>query len=64
MPYLNVKLCTQPSQETADLIAKCLTDLTAEILKKKRELTAVAVRIRRAITLVHRWGFPRGSIAT
>ena len=43
MPYLNLKLCGEPSQETADLIAKCLTDLTAEILKKKRELTAVAV---------------------
>jgi len=43
MPYLNLKLCGEPSQETASLAAKCLTDLTAEVLKKKRELTAVAV---------------------
>ena len=43
MPYLNLKLGGEPSQETASLAAKCLTDLTAEILKKKRELTAVAV---------------------
>ncbi|MFO1323549.1 MAG: tautomerase family protein [Burkholderiales bacterium] len=43
MPYLNLKLCGEPSQETATLAAKCLTALTAEILKKKRELTAIAV---------------------
>ena len=43
MPYLNLKLCGETSQETASLAAKCLTDLTAEVLKKKRELTAVAV---------------------
>ena len=43
MPYLNLKLCGASSQETAGLIAKCLTDLTAEILNKKPELTAVAV---------------------
>ena len=43
MPYLNVKLCTAPSQELSDKVAAVLTDLTAEILKKKRELTAVAV---------------------
>lgn len=43
VPYLNLKLCGEPSQATATLAAKCLTDLTAEILKKKRELTAIAV---------------------
>lgn len=43
MPYLNLKLCGDPSQETVALAAKCLTDLTAEILKKARELTAIAV---------------------
>ena len=43
VPYLNLKLCGEPSQETATLAAKCLTDLTAAILKKKRELTAIAV---------------------
>lgn len=43
MPYLNLKLCAPSSPETAGQLAQCLTDLTAEILKKKRELTAVAV---------------------
>lgn len=43
MPYLNVKLSTSPSSETSNKIATVLTDLTAEILRKKRELTAVAV---------------------
>ena len=43
MPYLNLKLCASSSPETASRLAQCLTDLTAEILKKKRELTAVAV---------------------
>src|SRR5664279_5540688 len=43
MPYLNVKLCAQSSQETADQIAHSLTDLTADILGKKRALTAVAI---------------------
>jgi len=43
MPFLNLKLSGETSQETASLAAKCLTDLTAEILKKRRELTAVAV---------------------
>ncbi len=43
MPILNVKVCTKPSPETFGLIAAALTDLTVEILKKKRELTAVAI---------------------
>ena len=43
MPYLNCKLCVPPSQDVSDKIASALTDLTAEVLKKKRELTAVAV---------------------
>ncbi len=43
MPILNVKLCTTPSSDTSSRIAACLTDLTVEILKKKRELTAVAI---------------------
>lgn len=43
MPILNVKLCTAPSSETSSRIASSLTDLTVEILKKKRELTAVAI---------------------
>ncbi|MEO8059942.1 MAG: tautomerase family protein [Burkholderiales bacterium] len=43
MPILNVKLCTTASPETSSRIASKLTDLTFEILKKKRELTAVAI---------------------
>jgi 4-oxalocrotonate tautomerase len=43
VPYLNCKLCAPASQEVSAKIASVLTDLTAEVLKKKRELTAVAV---------------------
>ncbi len=43
MPILNVKLCISPSLEISQRIATVLTDLTVEILKKKRELTAVAI---------------------
>ncbi len=43
MPILNVKLCTHPSQDTSTKVAAALTDLTVDILKKKRELTAVAI---------------------
>jgi 4-oxalocrotonate tautomerase len=43
MPILNVKLCTTRSPETSARIASALTDLTVEILEKKRELTAVAI---------------------
>lgn len=43
MPILNVKLCTTPSPETSLRIAAALTDLTVDVLKKKRELTAVVI---------------------
>jgi 4-oxalocrotonate tautomerase len=43
MPYLNVKLSTEPSRQVSEKIATVLTDLTADILKKKRELTAVVI---------------------
>lgn len=43
MPILNVKLCATPSPEISSRIAATLTDLTVEVLKKKRELTAVAI---------------------
>ncbi len=43
MPILNVKICGNPSAEQSARIAAALTDLTADVLKKKRELTAVAV---------------------
>jgi 4-oxalocrotonate tautomerase len=43
VPILNVKLCATPTPETSDRVAAALTDLTVEVLKKKRELTAVAI---------------------
>jgi 4-oxalocrotonate tautomerase len=43
MPYLNAKLCAPESAETTVRIAALLTDLTAEVLRKKRELASVAV---------------------
>ncbi|OGB25977.1 MAG: 4-oxalocrotonate tautomerase [Burkholderiales bacterium RIFCSPLOWO2_02_FULL_57_36] len=43
MPYLNIKLSAAPSVETSRLVAAALTEITAEILRKKRELTAVTV---------------------
>ena len=43
MPILNVKLSTRPSPDSSARIAAALTDLTVEVLGKKRELTAVAI---------------------
>jgi 4-oxalocrotonate tautomerase len=43
MPYLNIKLGASPSPKITSNIVNTLTDLTAEILKKKRELIAISV---------------------
>jgi 4-oxalocrotonate tautomerase len=43
MPHLNVKIDASESEQTTARIAAVLTDLTAEVLNKKRELTAVTV---------------------
>lgn len=43
MPYLTLKLSAAPSQETSSQVAAALTHFTAEVLKKKRELTAVSI---------------------
>lgn len=43
MPYLSVKLCPPPAPETPHQLALALTELTAGILKKKPELTSIAV---------------------
>ncbi len=43
MPYLNAKICAPQSPETTNKIAAFLTELTAEVLGKKKELTSVAV---------------------
>jgi 4-oxalocrotonate tautomerase len=42
VPFLNLKLCVPPSKNIPMEIALVLTDLTVEVLNKKRELTAVA----------------------
>lgn len=43
MPYLNIKVTVPEAGETTTRICRALTDLTAEVLKKKKELTSVAV---------------------
>ncbi|MET0520051.1 MAG: tautomerase family protein [Burkholderiaceae bacterium] len=43
MPYLHLKLSALPADELANQLAAALTDLTVDVLKKKRELTAVTV---------------------
>ncbi|WP_394790609.1 4-oxalocrotonate tautomerase family protein [Rhodoferax sp.] len=43
MPYLHITLSTPASTRTAHQVIELLTDLTANILRKKRELTAVRV---------------------
>lgn len=54
MPYLNIKLCAPPSPEMSNKAAAAVTELTAEILKKTRKLSAVAVEYV-ADGVVHRW---------
>lgn len=43
MPYLNVKICALQSAETTNKVATFLTELTADILHKKKELTSVEI---------------------
>jgi 4-oxalocrotonate tautomerase len=43
MPYLNLNLPVAPSADVAAKAAEVLTQLTAELLGKKPELTAVAI---------------------
>lgn len=43
MPYLNVKISGQPSQEIAEKAINFLTKHTAEILGKKTEVISVAI---------------------
>ena len=43
MPYLNIKIAAQPSDETSRRVATLLTELTSRILGKKAEVTAVSV---------------------
>lgn len=43
MPILNVKVSGAKSPERTRLIAELLLDLTTRILKKKREVTSIAI---------------------
>ena len=45
MPYLNLNLSANPSTEVAAKAAELLTALTAKVLGKKHELTAVAITV-------------------
>ncbi len=60
MPYLNVKLSAPESPETTERIASLLTTLTADVLRKKRELTSVALDYVTA----QRWYIGGASLAT
>lgn len=55
MPYLKLKLSAPESVATTEKIAVVLTELTADILKKKRALTALEIVVHLTSTLVHRW---------
>jgi len=43
MPYLNLRLSAPESPAITAQLAAVLTELTGKVLKKKRELTAVAI---------------------
>lgn len=43
MPFLNVKISGEPSQEIADKVTAFLTKYTVEILGKKAEVISVAI---------------------
>lgn len=43
MPYLNIKVSGDPSQAVCEAVARTLTNITAELLGKNPELTAVIV---------------------
>lgn len=43
MPILNVKVSGRKSPESTSQIAELLLDLTTRILKKKREVTSIAI---------------------
>ena len=43
MPYLNIKISHEPSAPLAEAIASRLTRITADMLGKKSEVTAVVV---------------------
>jgi len=44
MPYINVRIAAPKSAETAQQVAKLLTDLAVSVLGKQREVVAVDVQ--------------------
>lgn len=50
MPYLNVKIGVAPSAELTRTVASSLTDLTADLLGKKKALTSVALEYIAPVT--------------
>jgi 4-oxalocrotonate tautomerase len=44
MPYLDIRIAAPCPDESATRFARRLTDLTADLLAKKRELTSVSVQ--------------------
>lgn len=60
MPYLNIKVSGEPSQAICEAVAGTLTNLTAELLGKKPELTAVVVES----TPAGRWFIDGASLAS
>jgi 4-oxalocrotonate tautomerase len=45
MPYLNLKLCAPNAHTAVDQAASALTDITVELLGKKRDVVAIASEI-------------------
>ncbi len=43
MPFLNVKVSAKKSEELSDQIASFLLEITERILRKNRDLTAIAI---------------------
>ena len=43
MPYLNAKICGPQSAETVSKVTSFLTELTADVLGKKKDLISVAM---------------------
>jgi 4-oxalocrotonate tautomerase len=60
MPYLNVKICAPQSVEATNKVATFLTELTADVLHKKKELTSVSIEYIAA----HQWFIGGASLAS
>ena len=61
MPFIHVRYSTPVEKDLRQPIAAFLTETTARVLRKKPEVTAVAVEQVPASPLVHRRPLPRRS---